>query len=243
MALSDYFVWETRRRAPKEALVAEFPDTLAVYGMNFIAGRRFIVELPELELHVRPADDGDLTDDLAVFEYRCLAHSDKLARVLRKAGIDNIDYYPLRIVRDATGDIYRTHKAANILDVTFCVDRDKSMLTVGDEDPNELWFIDRLALIEERLGDTLCFRLGERPSTVIVHRRVKEAVEEAGISGPVFLPVEGYREYRGFGDDNPNNVMGTHDRDPGGPPNAILDEDADDGEDEPEPESGPTEDR
>jgi hypothetical protein len=234
MAISEYFVWETRRRAPSQALVAEFPDTVATHGMNFIAGRRFIVELPELELHIRPADDGTLTDDLVVFEYRCIAHSDKLARVLRKAGVENIDYYPLRIVRDATGEVYRTHEAANILDVTFCVDRDQSDLSVGDENPRDLWFIDRLVVNSERLGDTLCFRLGERPSTVIVHRRVKEAVEDAGISGPIFLPVEGYREYRGFGEDNPMNVIGTHDQDPDGPADAIPDVGSDDDDESPD---------
>ena len=241
MAISDYFVWETRRRALSQALVAEFPDTVAAYGMNFIAGRRFIVELPELELHIRPGDDGNLTDDLVVFEYRCIAHSDKLARVLRKAGVENIDYYPVRIMRDATGEVYRTHEAANILDVTFCIDRDKSDLSVGDENPLDLWYINRLVVNPERLGDALCFRLGERPSTIIVHRRVKEAVENAGISGPVFLPVEGYREYRGFGEDNPMNVIGTHDEDPDGPADAIPDEAPDDWDDESEDDAEATE--
>ena len=108
MATSDYFVWETRRRALSQALVAEFPDTIAAYGMSFIAGRRFIVELPELELHIRPADDGNLTDDLVVFEYTCIAHSGKLARVLRTAGVDNIDYYPCKITNSVTGRHVRT---------------------------------------------------------------------------------------------------------------------------------------
>jgi hypothetical protein len=66
---------------------------------------------------------------------------------------------------------------------------------------------------------------------------VKEAVEDAGISGPIFLPVEGYREYRGFGEDNPMNVIGTHDQDPDGPADAIPDVGSDDDESPDEGES------
>jgi hypothetical protein len=223
--MDDYFVWESRRKSLRNALVSKFPQTFKDHGISFLAGRRFIVPLPELELQM---DEGVPTDDLVVFRYRCLVHSDKLMQVLRKAGVNSIDYYPLRIVREMTGEVYRTHQAANILDVVFCIDRDRSQLYTDDENPFYLWFIDYLALKEERLGETLCFRLGERPSTVIVHRRIKEAVEDAGITGPVFLPAEGYREYRGFSEDNPHNVIGTHDDDPYGPADAISDEDEDD---------------
>src|ERR1700674_2692892 len=114
--MADYFVWESRRRDLNSAMVSEFPDTYDQYGVNFLAGRRFIDPVPELEVRIRPENDGEPTDDLVVFTHRCLAHSDRLRRVLHKAGVDNIDYYPLRIVREMTGDVYQTHQAANILD-------------------------------------------------------------------------------------------------------------------------------
>jgi hypothetical protein len=225
--MGDYFVWESRRSDLNTALVSEFPLTFKEHGVSFLTGRRFLSPLPELEMRIPPVSDGVPTDDLVVFTWRCIGHSSRLMGVLRQAGVDNIDYHPLRIVRDMTGEVYRTHRAANILDVIFCIDREKSNLYIDDEDPYHLWFIDRLALIEERLGDALCFRLGERPSTVVVHRRVKEAVEAAGMTGPVFLPAEGYREYRGFSEDNPRNVIGTHDDDPDGPADALPDGDQD----------------
>ena len=224
--MGDYFVWESRRRLTG-ALVSEFPPTFDAYGVNFLAGRRFLRPLPELELRVPRETDGELTDDLSVFTWRCVAHSDRLMRLLYKSGVDNIDYSPLRIVREMTGEVYRTHHAANILDVIFCINRDESELYIDDENPYHLWFIDRLILDEQRLGDTLCFRLGERPSTVIVHRRIKDAIEAAGITGVLFLPTEGYREYRGFSEDNPHNVVGTHDDDPDGPADALPDDEDD----------------
>jgi hypothetical protein len=221
--MADYFVWESRRRDLNSAIVVEFPDLYEEFGVNFLAGRRFEIDLPELEVRIPAIHDGMPTDDLVVLRQRCLAHSDRLRRVLHKAGVDNIDYYPLRIIREMTGDLYRTHHAANILDVIFCMDREKSVLDIDDENPFHIWFIDHLVLKEERLGDSLCFRLGERPSTVIVHRHVKEAVEAAGMTGPVFLPVEGYREYQLFERGKPRNVVGTHDDDPDGPADAEPD--------------------
>jgi len=218
--MSDYFVWETRRR-DSEALIAGFPPTPQEYGVSFFVGRRFLVDLPELELVMDRAATGALTDDLVVAKQRCIAHSNRLQRVLRAVGVDGIDYYPVRIVNPITGDVYRSHEAANILEVIYCLDREGSDLDIDDEDPTNVWYINRLALAGDRLGDALMFRLGERPRTVIVRREVKEAVEGAGITGAMFLPVEGYREYHGFAFNNPRNVIGTHDDDPDGPADGV----------------------
>lgn len=215
--MTDYFVWETRRRGSNEALIAEFPPTQKKYGVNFIVGRRFLMDLPELEVYIDSEGQGVLTDDLVVSKHRCVVHSQRLRKVLRDVGVDNIDYYPLRTINAMTGEVSQLHKAANILDVIHCIDPDGSYLEIDDEDPQNIWYINRLALIQERLGDSLLFRLGERLSTVIVHRDIKEAVEGATITGALFLPVEGYREYHGYAFNNPRNVIGTHDEDPDGP--------------------------
>lgn len=227
--MPDYFVWETRRRCASDALVSEFPPTLKKYGVSFLTGRRFLDPLPKLDVRY---GSGVPTDDLVIFKNRCLIHSHRLIKVLHDVGVDNIDYYPLHVINEMTGEVHQSYQAANILDVIFCIDKEKSDLYIDDENPYNLWFIDRLALLEERLGDSRCFRLGERLSTVIVHRDVKEAIEAAGITGPVFLPAEGYREYRGFSENNPRNVIGTHDDDPEGPADALDDGDQD------EPENG-----
>lgn len=220
MPMTDYFVWETRRR-DSEALIAEFPPTQQEYGVSFFVGRRFLVDLPQLELVMDRTATGTLTDDLVVAKQRCIAHSSRLQRVLRAVGVDGIDYYPLRIVNPITRDVYQSHEAANILEVIHCLDRERSDLDIDDEDPTNLWYINRLALVRDRLGDALLFRLGERPRTVIVRREVKEAVEGAGITGAMFLPAEGYREYHGFAFNNPRNVIGTHDDDPDGPADGV----------------------
>ena len=222
-----YYVWETRRRSEAEVMAPSFAPTMKEHQVSFIAGRRFVRPLPELEIRFEASGEYILSDDLVIRQRRCLVHSHRLADVLRGAGVDSIDYYPCRLVNSLDGAVYRTHQAANLLDVIHCIDPEQSELEVDEEEPNEIWYINRLKLIEDRLGDSLMFRLGERRNTVIVHESIKHAVERAGLRGPVFLPVDGYREYQGYSLDNPRNVIGTHDLDPEGPIDAEENPDDD----------------
>jgi hypothetical protein len=225
-----YYVWETRRRRDNDVMVPEFPAVMKEHKVSFIAGRRFLRPLPELEIRFEARGVYHLTDDLVIRRRRCIVHSHRLAEVLRKAGVDGIDYYPCRLVNDLDGAVHRTHQAANILDVIYCLDREQSELDIDDEEPNEIWTIERLKILEDRLGDSLMFRLGERRNTVIVHQIVKDAIEREGLTGPVFLPVDGYREWPGYSLENPRNVVGTHDLDPDGPADQTDDGDAEAGE-------------
>jgi len=220
----NYYVWESRRRNTNEALIANFAPTKKDYNISFINGRRFPIDIPELEIIVDEDSQGLLTDDLVFRKRRCLVHSYRLIDSLKKVGVDNIDYYPCRINNLVTGRIYTSHMAANILDVIYCLDRENSELEIDDEEPGEIWSIDNMKLIEDRLGDTLIFRLGERKSTVLVHERVKQQIEKDRLSGVVFLPSDGYREYQGYAFNNPFNVIGTHDDDPNGPADRMVED-------------------
>jgi hypothetical protein len=220
-----YYVWETRRRSDSEVIAPRFAVATSDARVSFIAGRRFMRPIPELEIQFEAHRPYVITDDLIIRRRRCLVHSERLIAVLRRAGVDSIDYHPVRLVNTADGSVYRTHQAANLLDVIFCIDPEQSELEVDDEEPNEIWYIHRLKLLEDRLGDSPMFRLGERRSTVLVHESVKRALEREGITGPVFLPADGYREYPGYAGRNPRNVMGTHDLDPDGPADRIDDDD------------------
>jgi hypothetical protein len=210
-----YFVWESRRNQPENALVPELP---VAEGVSLFRGRPIPQEMPEIEIRIDASTGRGLTDDLPVFCDRCLLHSERMREALVKAGAgDSIEYHPVRIVDAETGQVDLSYRAANLLDRIYCIDREASRLTMGEEDPNDIWWIDDLRLRPDRLGDSLLFRLGEVSPVVIAHERVKLAVEEARLTGVVFLPAEGYRDFRGYGLDNPRNVMGTHDEDPDGP--------------------------
>jgi len=219
-----YYVWETRVRRPTDLVVEQYPPAFKEHRLRLMAGRRIMRPLPELKVEVAAAPGCTLTDDLVIRKRRCLVHSNRLVDTLRRAGVDCIDYYPSLLVNEATGQAMARYQVANILDVIHCLDFEGSELDIDDEEPSEIWTIERMKLLEDRLGDSLMFRLGERRKTVIVHESVKEAVEREGLSGPVFLPAEGYREYGGGQAENPLNLIGTHDLDPDGEAGFWLDE-------------------
>ena len=216
-----YFVWETRRNPSTEVLVDAFPPVARDYGVSFLASRRFDKEIPELEIRLSLQEEQALTDDLVITKRRCLIHSQRLIDVLRSVGVDNIDYYPCRIVNELTGHVIQTHQAANILDMIYCLDREHSELEIDEEEPNEIWYINNLKLLYDRLGDVHIFRLGEAPSIVLVDQVIKQAVEEAHLTGVMFLPAEGYRDFHGYAMNNPRNIVGTHDLDPDGPADLV----------------------
>ena len=231
-----YYIWESRIQHSGEALIASFAPTARLYGVSFILGRRFSKDIPELVINLDGQSQGKLTDDLVIMKRRCLVHSYRLREVLRSAGVDNIDYYPcvienlvnrqrLATFQDtARSETHNYYKAANILDMIYCLDRDNSELEIDEEEPSEIWNILNLKLLEDRIGDVLMFRLGEDPSIVIVHHTIKEAVEKANLTGVIFLPADGYRDYQGYAFDNPRNVIGTHDLDPQGPADQVEEE-------------------
>lgn len=213
--MDGWYVWETRRRGPADAMAERFAATMKEHHASFFVARRFVQPIPELEVQFHAPNDCVIGDDFLIRKRRCLLHSERLAEVLWRAGVRSIDYHGCRLTNTFNGIIHRTHQAANLLDMIHCMDRVQSDLEVDDEEPNEIWYIHRLALIKDRLGDSPMFRLGERRDTVIVHESVKRAVEQAGMHGPVFLPASGYREY--MGEPKDRNVIGTHDLDPDGP--------------------------
>ena len=232
--MANYYVWDTRRTSDDQIMLPKFAST-SEYGVSFVRGRRFHRSIPDLIIDIDGANGSVYTDDLIFSKRRCLVHSERLAGVLKDQGVDNIDYYPCRLrdamsgreigsYRDDSGKIQYRYQAANILDTIYCLDRDASLLEIDDEDPNEIWYIHNLRLLEDRLGDVPIFRLGENRTIVIVNEELKEAVEEAGVSGVVFLPADGYRDYPGYAFNNPLNIIGTHDADPFGPACKMPDE-------------------
>jgi len=111
---------------------------------------------------------------------------DDVVEVLRKAGVDNIQYFDAVVVDPITGQEHRDYKAYNIVGLVACASMQDSELmgtsdsTIGDVD------FHALVIDESKTRGLLLFRLAENVSAVVVHERVKQAIEDAGIPGFVF---------------------------------------------------------
>lgn len=111
---------------------------------------------------------------------------DDVAATLRGVGVDNIQYYDAVLRNPTTGEEFRDYKAFNIVGLVACADMGASELmgtsssSMGDVD------FHALVIDESKTHGLYLFRLAEATSAIVVHERVRTAIEAAGIPGFVF---------------------------------------------------------
>jgi hypothetical protein len=111
---------------------------------------------------------------------------DDIVQALGKAGVDNIQYFDALLRDPTSGAEYRNYKAYNIVGLVACADMavsqrmGTSTSRMGDVD------FASLVIDESKTGGALLFRLAENVSAIVVHDKVKDAIEANGIPGFVF---------------------------------------------------------
>ena len=106
----------------------------------------------------------------------------RLVAALRNAGVDNLQTFETLLVAPQGNDPPppNHYLAVNVLGLLAAADENKSQ---SDPGTGRLIYRDfhSLAIDETKARDILMFRLAENTSAVIVHERVKQAVETQGI--------------------------------------------------------------
>jgi hypothetical protein len=111
--------------------------------------------------------------------------SDALLKDLQEIGVNNLQLFDVELTDPDNGAIFTNYKAVNIVGRADLIDMQKSAKD-GD-----LW--DTVALDETRPNDLLMFRLkdGETAGiSIIVHKKVKEFLEEKGYNELEFYEIE-----------------------------------------------------
>jgi len=112
--------------------------------------------------------------------------SKRLKETIEAAGVDNVKFHPITLRNTKTGETY-DYFAFNLIGLVDAVDFKKSTLTSHDGD-----FIGDSAIhdlvVDEKAGrGLLMFRLKEKFSVILVHKKIKEAVERSGITSVKFI--------------------------------------------------------
>lgn len=111
---------------------------------------------------------------------------DDLVNVLTSAGVDNIQYFDAVLYDPESKKQYNNYKAFNIVGLVAAADMRQSELmgtsesTIGDID------FHALAIDESKCSGLLLFRLAEKVSAIVVHEKIKIAIDAAGLPGFVF---------------------------------------------------------
>ena len=151
-------------------------------------GRPFTQPPPDpIRLDLVPVG-GFTGEPAAMFDrYMCLM-SPPIVDALRRSGVDNIDTYPVILV-DAANEREFHYFGVNILGLVAAADLGKSQWSNFDGAARLDTHFDTLALDPAKARGHLMFRLAEDTGTIIVHEKVKQALESAGIPGLQFIPV------------------------------------------------------
>lgn len=120
--------------------------------------------------------------------------SDELKEALENYGIDNVQYYPVRLRDQNTGQTEGGYWIANIIGLLDCLDRGKSKTKPSASGMGIK--ISSMVIDESKTNDTKIFRLKERPSRVIISEDLKLHLESSDcLYGIEIIKTEDYSDW------------------------------------------------
>ncbi|MCG5052059.1 MAG: hypothetical protein KA712_03780 [Myxococcales bacterium] len=119
--------------------------------------------------------------------YLCLM-SHPLVEALRAAGVDNLQTFDAVLVDETHGRTF-AYQAVNIIGMVAAADLQASQWENLDGPAKMDTHFDELKIDPDRALGLLLFRLAENTGIIVVHERIKKALEAAGIPTLVFLPA------------------------------------------------------
>jgi hypothetical protein len=129
-----------------------------------------------------------------VLELPCFVVSDAVRAAFDRVGVDNIEYFKAELQLEYSEQIIRGYWVANVIGRLSCVDELRSVRE-GDPIDNDGRLLSFHVDPARTCGLSL-FRLAEAPELVMVHPRVRAALEAtAGLRGLLFQEPSAYDGY------------------------------------------------
>lgn len=117
-------------------------------------------------------------DPMIMMGSEILLMRDDLVKELRDAGADNIDTYDAIIANPYTGEDMENYKAANIIGLVAAADLSKSKYRAFSTPPQIDAIFTDVKIDESKAMGFLLFRMAESVSEIVVHEKVKKALEK-----------------------------------------------------------------
>lgn len=187
-----YWIWANEPSDEDEAMLYGVPDAVKQLDLNFDKGALVTVKVPLIEFIRDEDSQGVLTDNLIAPGSRGLLFSTRLRELLAGQGVNNIQYFPVRVTNPKNSTTTDDYQLSNLIGSIACIDQMASNLEMHPHILNTIEFINALILDETKIKDNLMFRAAEFTQVIVVHERIKNACEDAGITGVVFYSPAGF---------------------------------------------------
>ncbi len=173
----------------KEGLLMGFTYQKDHRGRSFVQGKAFTSAPDAKPWQAPPAEPIKLTIDpnpelkgapLPVFVDQPIpVMSRALYDVIRSAGVDNLDAYRAELLNAEGSLVSDDYVVVNLVGVVRAVDLQNSTFDPNQPDREIAMSFESVAIDPNAAHGFLMFRLVENISTIVVHERVKEAIEAA----------------------------------------------------------------
>lgn len=175
--------------ASGETLADFAPDKR--FRKSWVQGIRFDAPPPDpLELTWVATNEGGVR--VSYYSHGPVLMTKRLVEALHRAGVDNIDTYPVIIrspsVRGDCGD----YVAVNIIGIIPAADMERSVVLDAPDGALMTVIFESLVIDESKAAGHLLFRLAESVSTVVIHEHVVRHLESLGGFGLTFLDPADY---------------------------------------------------
>lgn len=182
-----YFVFESELRSWKNGILqAVLEGPLPKFEPHWWLAQPFSDPVPPLTFLVSsksPKPDNLFTGTLSIELY-----TSRLVKLLEEAGV-KYETFPAKIIdRKTKSELPIHYKAFHLLEIYPALDEEKSVINYQNYTIEKLVLKDKITLISRPL-----FRIKEHCGIVLIHKKLKETLEKAQITGCVFTPVESFR--------------------------------------------------
>jgi hypothetical protein len=185
MSGAAYFMLECF--SPDEADHAQFSYEPDDDDRSWTTGRKFASDPPlPVPVSIEPGEGGVLPE---LTDVPLPLMSRRLADCLTAAGVANIDYYPVEVVDVESGRKITDLVSFNLIGLVAAADLAASGAVAPDGPLISVDF-DGVVLDPLKARGAQMFRLAEAVSAIVVHERIKQVIEAAGIDTLTFVPPE-----------------------------------------------------
>lgn len=165
----------------ESALISNEPN-LSYPLDNWVGGEILEAKVPEPLNYEIDANEKKL---MSFYDDAIPLMSLELIHALQSAGVDNLQIFNAAVNDPDTKITYDQYKAINIVGVVSAADNQKSdSANLGIDNSGMIdTFFHNLVLDESKIpGNLRLFRLAESVTDIIVHQKVRDAIEKAGIT-------------------------------------------------------------
>ena len=121
---------------------------------------------------------------------KSLLFSSRLRALLCDQGIDNIQYFDSKVT-NAVDNKLLDYKVANIIGAVSGLDIEQSDVTLSPS--GNVMAINKMVLDESKLKEHNMIRLDEKTIILVVHNDIKQAIEQAGLTGLKFVTDDEFK--------------------------------------------------